>query len=89
MKLESIKTYVVGNPPPGFGGRYFVFVKIRTTCGIEGVGEEPIHGLAENWDPGDGDSPDEEDRQQQQSESERLDYRPARPAITTVRASQV
>ena len=39
MKLESIKTYVVGNPPPGFGGRYFVFVKIRTTCGIEGVGE--------------------------------------------------
>ena len=39
MKLESIKTYVVGNPPPSFGGRYFVFVKIRTTCGIEGVGE--------------------------------------------------
>jgi hypothetical protein len=27
----------VGNPPPGFGGRYFVFVKIRTACGIEGV----------------------------------------------------
>ena len=27
MKLESIKTYVVGNPPPSFGGRYFVFVK--------------------------------------------------------------
>jgi L-alanine-DL-glutamate epimerase-like enolase superfamily enzyme len=39
MKLESIKTFVVGNPPPGFGGRYFVFVKIRTACGIEGVGE--------------------------------------------------
>ena len=39
MQLESIKTYVVGNPPPSFGGRYFVFVKIRTTCGIEGVGE--------------------------------------------------
>ena len=38
MKLESIKTYVVGNPPPSFGGRYFVFVKIRTACGIEGVG---------------------------------------------------
>ena len=39
MKLESIKTFVVGNPPPGFGGKYFVFVKIRTACGIEGVGE--------------------------------------------------
>ena len=39
MQLESIKTFVVGNPPPGFGGRYFVFVKIRTACGIEGVGE--------------------------------------------------
>ena len=39
MQLESIKTFVVGNPPPGFGGRYFVFVKIRTRCGIEGVGE--------------------------------------------------
>jgi galactonate dehydratase len=39
MKLESIKTFVVGNPPPSFGGRYFVFVKLRTQCGIEGVGE--------------------------------------------------
>ena len=39
MKLESIKTFVVANPPPGFGGKYFVFVKIRTACGIEGVGE--------------------------------------------------
>jgi L-alanine-DL-glutamate epimerase-like enolase superfamily enzyme len=39
MQLASIKTYVVGNPPPSFGGRYFVFVKIRTACGIEGVGE--------------------------------------------------
>ena len=39
MKLESIKTFVVGNPPPRFGGRYFIFVKLRTSCGIEGVGE--------------------------------------------------
>jgi L-alanine-DL-glutamate epimerase-like enolase superfamily enzyme len=30
---------VVGNPPPGFGGRYFVFLKLKTSCGIEGVGE--------------------------------------------------
>lgn len=39
MKLDSIKVFVVGNPPPGFGGRYFVFLKLRTQCGIEGVGE--------------------------------------------------
>ena len=39
MKLESIKTFVVANPPPSFGGRYFVFLKLRTACGVEGVGE--------------------------------------------------
>jgi len=39
MKLESVKVFVVGNPPPGYGGRYFVFLKLRTACGIEGVGE--------------------------------------------------
>ena len=39
MKLDSIKVFVVGNPPPSFGGRYFVFLKLKTACGIEGVGE--------------------------------------------------
>ncbi len=39
MKLESVKVFVVGNPPPGYGGRYFVFLKLRTACGIEGLGE--------------------------------------------------
>ncbi len=39
MKLDSVKVFVVGNPPPGFGGRYFVILKLKTTCGIEGVGE--------------------------------------------------
>jgi L-alanine-DL-glutamate epimerase-like enolase superfamily enzyme len=39
MKLENVKVFVVGNPPPAFGGRYFVFLKVRTACGIEGVGE--------------------------------------------------
>ncbi len=37
MKLDSIKVFVVGNPPPGFGGRYFVFLKLRTACGMEGL----------------------------------------------------
>lgn len=39
MKIASLKTYVVGNPPPHFGGRYFLFVKLTTECGIEGIGE--------------------------------------------------
>ena len=39
MKLADIQTFVVGNPPPHFGGRYFVFVKLTTACGISGVGE--------------------------------------------------
>ena len=39
MKLDSVKVFVVGNPPPGFGGRYFVFLKLVTACGVEGVGE--------------------------------------------------
>jgi 2-dehydro-3-deoxyphosphogalactonate aldolase len=39
MKIAELKTFVVGNPPPGFGGRYFLFLKLKTQCGIEGVGE--------------------------------------------------
>ena len=39
MKLAGIQTFVVGNPPPQFGGRYFVFVKLTTACGISGLGE--------------------------------------------------
>ena len=39
MKLDSVKVFVVGNPPPGYGGRYFVFLKLKTACGIEGLGE--------------------------------------------------
>ena len=39
MKLTSLETFVVGNPPPGYGGRYFVFVKLGTDAGIHGIGE--------------------------------------------------
>jgi galactonate dehydratase len=39
MKISELKTFVVGNPPPHFGGRYFVFLKLVTDDGIEGVGE--------------------------------------------------
>ncbi len=39
MKIVDVKTFVVGNPPPHFGGRYFIFLKLVTDSGIEGVGE--------------------------------------------------
>ena len=39
MKLQQIDTFITANPPPGFGGRYFIFVKLTTACGITGIGE--------------------------------------------------
>ena len=39
MKIKDLKTFVVGNPPPHRGGPYFVFVKLITDDGIEGIGE--------------------------------------------------
>ncbi len=39
MKVTEVKTFVVGNPPPRFGGRYWIFLKLTTDSGITGVGE--------------------------------------------------
>lgn len=39
MQLRNIETFVFGNPPPRQGGRYFIFVRLTTACGITGVGE--------------------------------------------------
>ena len=39
MKIRELKTFVVGNPPPHFGGLYWIFVKLTTDSGIEGFGE--------------------------------------------------
>jgi len=46
MKLTDIKTFIAGNPQPGVGGRYFVFVKLTTDGNVHGVGEAyclPFH----------------------------------------------
>ncbi len=67
MKIADLKTYVVGNPPPHHGGAYFVFLKLTTDNGIEGIGEvysvpfgpDKVAGLIEDvveryvigWDP--------------------------------------
>ena len=39
MKITDFRTFVVANPPPHFGGRYFIFVKLVTGCGVSGIGE--------------------------------------------------
>ncbi|MGO8800151.1 MAG: mandelate racemase/muconate lactonizing enzyme family protein [Roseiarcus sp.] len=39
MKIVGLKTFVVGNPPPRMGGRYFLFLKLTSDDGVEGVGE--------------------------------------------------
>ena len=46
MKIIDFKTFVVGNPPPSFGGRYWIFLKLTTDSGINGFGEAygiPFH----------------------------------------------
>lgn len=46
MKITDVKTFVVGNPPPGYGGRFWVFVKLTTDDGVSGIGEAyaiPFH----------------------------------------------
>ncbi len=39
MRLTDLEVFIVGNPPPRRGGRYFIFVKITTACGVSGIGE--------------------------------------------------
>ncbi|HEU4894865.1 MAG TPA: mandelate racemase/muconate lactonizing enzyme family protein [Acidimicrobiia bacterium] len=39
MKIAEVETFVVANPPPSLGGRYFTFVKLTSSDGIVGYGE--------------------------------------------------
>ncbi len=39
MKFKDLTTFVVGNPPPYRGGRYFILLKLTTDNGIAGIGE--------------------------------------------------
>ena len=39
MKLKDLEIFVVAPPPPGWGGRYWIFPKITTDTGIVGYGE--------------------------------------------------
>ena len=39
MRIDHVETFVVANPPPRHGGRYFIFVTLTTDSGGKGVGE--------------------------------------------------
>src|SRR5579859_6578551 len=39
MRIQSVKTYVVGNPSPIRGGANWVFLKLLTDEGLTGIGE--------------------------------------------------
>lgn len=39
MKLSDIEVFTVAPPAPGWGGRYWLIVKLTTACGITGYGE--------------------------------------------------
>ncbi|MEM6307777.1 MAG: mandelate racemase/muconate lactonizing enzyme family protein, partial [Pseudomonadota bacterium] len=39
MKLQDLDIIVTAPPAPGWGGRYWIFVKLTTACGITGIGE--------------------------------------------------
>ncbi len=39
MKVVAAQTFVVGTPPPHKGGAFWVFVKLTTDSGVEGIGE--------------------------------------------------
>jgi 2-dehydro-3-deoxyphosphogalactonate aldolase len=43
MRITSVQTFVVGVPPPHFGGRYWVFLKLGTDDGLAGYGE--VYGV--------------------------------------------
>ena len=39
MRLQSLEIFTVAPPAPGWGGRYWIFPKLTTACGITGYGE--------------------------------------------------
>lgn len=39
MKITELTSYIVATPYPHIGGRYWILVRLKTACGLEGVGE--------------------------------------------------
>ncbi|MEX3015875.1 mandelate racemase/muconate lactonizing enzyme family protein [Gymnodinialimonas hymeniacidonis] len=45
MKLDTLEIFPVAPPPPGWGGRYWLIVRVTTACGITGLGEVYAAGV--------------------------------------------
>ena len=45
MKLTKLESFIVKVPPPGYGGRYWFFVKLSTDEGVYGWGETATLGV--------------------------------------------
>ena len=46
VRITEATTFVVENPPPHFGGLYWIFVKLTSDSGVSGYGEAysvPFH----------------------------------------------
>ena len=39
MKLQDLEIFTVAPPAPGWGGRYWTFVRLTTNTGVVGYGE--------------------------------------------------
>ena len=39
MRVAAVETFVIENPPPAWGGTYFVVAKLTTDDGVVGYGE--------------------------------------------------
>jgi galactonate dehydratase len=39
VRITDARTFVVANPPPSYGGQYFLFLKLYADNGVDGVGE--------------------------------------------------
>ena len=44
LRITGVETFVVKNPPPTRGGKFWVFLKLLTDRGIIGYGEVNLQG---------------------------------------------
>ncbi|MEJ6391797.1 mandelate racemase/muconate lactonizing enzyme family protein [Gymnodinialimonas sp. 2305UL16-5] len=45
MKLDALEIFAIAPPAPGWGGRYWLIVRVTTACGITGLGEVYAAGV--------------------------------------------
>jgi galactonate dehydratase len=45
MKLDALEIFTVAPPPPGWGGRYWLIVRVTTDTGLTGLGEVYAAGV--------------------------------------------